>query len=96
MSVTEKIHLMQLSADNLGSKTLGIEATPGICGGVPRIAGTPIPVWALVQYKKLGTTEAELLQTYPTLHAEDLANCWAYYRLHKPAIELQILENEAD
>jgi hypothetical protein len=28
------------------------------------------------------------------LRAEDLANAWAYYRLHKAEIEHQIVENE--
>jgi uncharacterized protein (DUF433 family) len=94
MSPTEKLHLLQLIARDLGGATLGIESTPGICGGEPRIAGTRIPVWVLVQFKKLGTTEAEILRAYPTLRAEDLTNAWAYYRAHKAAIEEQILENE--
>jgi uncharacterized protein (DUF433 family) len=25
----------------------GIEQTPGVCGGEPRIAGTRIPMWTL-------------------------------------------------
>ncbi len=95
MSPTEKLQLLQLIARDLGGATPGVESTPGICGGDPRIAGTRIPVWVLVQFKKLGTSEAELLRAYPTLRAEDLTNAWAYYRANKPAIEAQILENEA-
>ena len=95
MSPTEKIQLLQLIARDLGGLTPGIESTPGICGGDPRIAGTRIPVWALVQFQKLGATEADILRAYPTLRAEDLTNAWTYYRLHKAAIEEQILENEA-
>ena len=72
----------------------GIERTPGICGGDARIAGTRIPVWALVQYRKLGASEADLLCVYPTLRSEDLANAWAYYGLHSDEIERQIDENE--
>jgi uncharacterized protein (DUF433 family) len=94
MSPTEKLHLLQLIARDLGGETPGVESTPGICGGEPRIAGTRIPVWVLVQFKKLGTTEAEILRAYPTLRAEDLTNAWAYYRANKTAIEEQILENE--
>jgi len=94
MSPTEKLQLLQLIARDLGGVTVGIESTPGICGGEPRIVGTRIPVWVLVQFKKLGTTEAEILRAYPTLRAEDLTNAWAYYRTHKSAIEEQILENE--
>ena len=39
----------------------GIESTPGVCGGDPRIAGTRIPVWTLEQYRRLGMTEAQNL-----------------------------------
>ena len=48
-----------------------------------------------MQAKKLGTSEAELLHSYPTLRAEDLVNVWVYYRSHREEIELQIYENEA-
>lgn len=56
---------------------------------------TRIPVWLLVQAKRLGTSEAELLRSYPTLRAEDLANAWAYARAHQSEIESQIAANEA-
>jgi len=42
----------------------------------------------------LGTSEAELLRSYPTLHAEDLTNAWAYFRSHREEIDRQIRENE--
>ena len=41
------------------------------------------------------TTEAELLGSYPTLRAEDLANAWSYVRAHRAEIDRQIAENEA-
>jgi uncharacterized protein (DUF433 family) len=41
---------------------------------------TRIPVWVLVRSRQLGVSEADLLRSYPALHAEDLANAWAYYR----------------
>ena len=53
-----------------------------------------IPVWVLVQARRLGTSEADLLRSYPTLRAEDLANAWAYARAHQEEIEQQILANE--
>jgi len=40
-----------------------------------------------------------LLQSYPTLRAEDLANAWAYERSHRKEIDAQIKANydeEAD
>lgn len=73
-----------------------IEQTPGVVGGTVRIAGTRIPVWALIQYHRLGASEAELSEAYPTLQAEDLANAWTYYRAHRDEVDQQIAENEAD
>jgi uncharacterized protein (DUF433 family) len=43
----------------------------------------------------LGISEADLLRSYPTLRAEDLANAWAYVRAHHDEIEQQIQENES-
>lgn len=73
----------------------GIERTAGVCGGEPRIVGTRIPVWVLVQYHKLGATDRDLLQAYPMLSAEDLLSAWDYYRSHEDEIEAQIIENES-
>ncbi len=95
MTPAEKSQLLQWVVRDIGGAFPGIESTPGVCGGDPCIVRTRIPVWLLVQAKKLGTNEAELLHAYPTLRAEDLANAWAYYRSHRDEIELQIYENEA-
>lgn len=72
----------------------GIESIPGVCGGEPCIVRTRIPVWLLVQAKRLGSSEADLLGAYPTLRAEDLAHAWAFYRLHREEIDQQIREHE--
>ena len=72
----------------------GGNATTRFCGGEPCIVRTRIPVWVLVRARELGSNEATLLQAYPTLRAEDLANAWAYARAHKAEIEQQIRENE--
>jgi uncharacterized protein (DUF433 family) len=80
---------------DLGDAFPGIDSIPGVCGGEPCIVRTRIPVWVLEQARRLGTSEAELLQCYPTLHAEDLVHAWAYVRSHRDEIEQQIRENEA-
>jgi uncharacterized protein (DUF433 family) len=80
--------------DDLGDSFPGIESTPGVCGGAARIAGTRIPLWVLEQAKRLGAGESELLRSYPTLRAEDLAHASAYVRAHKDEIDRQIQENE--
>ena len=74
----------------------GIDKTLGVCGGDACIRHTRIPVWALVQLRQLGTDEADLLQTYPTLTADDLVNAWSYYQSHTEEIEQQIADNESD
>ena len=91
----EKAEVLKWIVSDLGEAFAGIEETPGVCGGEPRIVRTRIPVWVLVQARNLGTSEAELLRCYPTLRSEDLANAWAYYRSHQSAIERQIQDNEA-
>jgi uncharacterized protein (DUF433 family) len=90
----EMAQLFQRVARELGDVSPGIEITPGVCGGDPCAAGTRIPVWVLEQARRLGTSEAGLLQAYPSLRAEDLVNAWAYVRSHPEEIDRQICENE--
>lgn len=95
MSPSEKAQLLQLVVRDLGDAFPGIETSPDICGGEPRIVRTRIPVWVLEQARRLGTGEAELLRIYPTLRADDLTNAWAYVTSHGDEIEQDIRENEA-
>ncbi len=95
LTAGEKAQLLQWLARDLGESFPGIESRPEVCGGEPCIVRTRIPVWLLEQARRLGTSEAELLRSYPTLRAQDLANAWAYARAHREEIEHQITENEA-
>lgn len=94
MSQGEKAQLLQWVARDLGAAFPGIDVTPGVCGGLPHIVRTRIPLWLLVAARNQGASEASLLEAYPTLRAEDLANAWAYYYAHEDEINLQIQENE--
>lgn len=94
MTQAEKAQVIQWVVRDLGDAFPGIDSIPDVCGGEPCIVRTRIPVWVLVQAKRLGTSEADLLRCYPTLCAEDLANAWAYFRSHRDEIEKQIRENE--
>jgi uncharacterized protein (DUF433 family) len=94
MTPGEKVQALQGLTCDIGGALPGIESTPGVAGGEPCIVRTRIPVWILVQARKLGSGEADLLRAYPTLRAEDLANAWAHYRAHVAEIDQQILENE--
>lgn len=94
MTRAEKAQLLQWVVSDLGEAFPGIESTPNICGGEPRIVRTRIPVWVLEQGRRLGASEADLLRSYPTLRAEDLTHAWAYVRSHSEEIVRQIQENE--
>jgi uncharacterized protein (DUF433 family) len=91
----EKAQVLQWVVRDLGDAFPGIESISGVSGGEACIVRTRIPVWVLVQARRLGTSEADLLKAYPTLRAEDLTNAWAYYRSHQEEIEQQIQDNEA-
>jgi uncharacterized protein (DUF433 family) len=96
MTMAEKAQLLQWIVRDLEDTALGIESKPGVCGGLPCIVRTRIPVWLLEQARRLGTSQADLLQCYPNLRAKDITNAWAYVRSHKAEIEQQIHENEED
>lgn len=94
MTPGERAQVLQWVARDLGDAFPGVDSDAEVSGGEPTIVRTRIPVWVLVQARRLGTSEADLLRAYPTLRAEDLANAWAYYRAHRAEIEQQIRENE--
>ncbi len=95
LSPTDKVRAIQVLTQNLGGTWVGIQKTPGVCGGDACIREMRIPVWVLVQARQLGISEIELLQDYPDLTADDLANAWAYAASHKEEIDQAILENDA-
>jgi uncharacterized protein (DUF433 family) len=95
MTRAEKAQVLQRVVQELGDAFPGIESNPGVNGGEPCVVRTRIPVWVLIQARQLGISEADLLRSYPSLHAEDLVNAWAYYRTYRQEIEQQIQENES-
>ena len=95
MTRAEKAQLLQWVVRDLGDAFPGIDSNPGVCGGEPCVVRTRIPVWVLERARRMGTSEADLLNSYPSLRAEDLANAWAYVRSHQKEIEREIRENEA-
>lgn len=94
MSPPEKAQILQWVVADIGDSFPGIDSQPDVCDGEPCIVRTRIPVWTLVQARRLGASESDLLKAYPSLHAEDLAEAWSYYRSHRDEIEAQILANE--
>ena len=90
----EKALVLQWVVGDLSDVFHGIERQPDVCGNEPRIVRTRIPVWTLEQSRRLGASEADILRSYPTLRAEDLAHAWTYVRSHRDEIEMQIRDNE--
>jgi len=72
-----------------------ITKTPGISGGEACIRGTRIPVWGIVNYRRLGATDGQILAAYPSLAAADLEAAFAYAAKHAAEIDDAIRRNEA-
>jgi len=96
LSPAEKAQVIQLLTQSLANSWQGISKTPGVCGGDACIRNTRIPVWVLVNFRRFGLSESELLYNYPTLTAADLGNAWAYADAYPEEIEIAIQENEED
>jgi uncharacterized protein (DUF433 family) len=73
----------------------GVRVDPGVCGGLPCIAGTRIPIWVLERARQLGASERKLLQMYPMLGSCDLDNAWLFVEQYRDVIERQIKDNES-
>ncbi len=94
LSPNEKAQAIQLLVQSLSNAWQGIEKTPGVCGGDARIANTRIPIWSLINYRRLGASDARILQDFSHLKAEDLVNAWTYADAHPEEIEEAIHRNE--
>ena len=94
LSDLEKARVVQLLSKGKITTGRGIEKTPGVCGGSACIAGTRITVWGLVEARRIGYSEADLLTSYPSLCAADIANAWAYAEAFPDEIETEIREND--
>lgn len=92
----EKAEAIQFLSQSLVNSWQGIEKTEGVCGGKACIANTRITVWGLVNARKIGYSEADLLKNYPNLLVQDLANAWAYANVFMEEIESDIRENEEE
>jgi uncharacterized protein (DUF433 family) len=73
---------------------VGIVKTEGICGGSARIANTRIPVSGIVDSKRLGMTDEQILEAYPTLRLTDIEQALLYYARHRSEIETELNEEE--
>jgi uncharacterized protein (DUF433 family) len=91
---TEKAAIIQSLTQTINIGAKGITKKPGVCGGEACITGTRIPVWLLVEARRLGIPEAQLLQDYPYISAADLVNAWVYADAYPEEIEAVLRANE--
>ena len=94
LSPAEKAELVQKLIRDIVNAWPGVEKIPGVAGGDACIVRTRIPVWSLENYRRLGWSEAEILENYPALRAADLVNAWAYANAHPDEINQAIRSNE--
>jgi uncharacterized protein (DUF433 family) len=64
------------------------------CGGDACIRDIRIPVWSVVNYRRLGATDEVILEAYPSLTPADLEAAFAYAAAHPEEIDTAIRENE--
>ncbi len=68
-----------------------IDATPGVCGGKPRIAGHRIRVMDIVVcHERQGMSPDEILSFYPGITLADIHAALAYYFDHRDEIQRDI------
>jgi uncharacterized protein (DUF433 family) len=78
------------------TKKSWVQKTSGVCGGRACIRKTRITVWGLVNARRLGAADEEMLKSVVGLTPDDLDAAWDYYRQHPAEIDEDIRENEAD
>ena len=57
LPIPEKTEILQVLIHNLTNSWTGIIKKPGVVGGDACIAGTRIPVWDLVEYRRMGASD---------------------------------------
>lgn len=77
-------------------RTTWIQKTPDVQGGDPCIRNTRITVHGLVEYRRLGLPDEEIMRRIVGLTQADLDEAWRYYEEHRAEIdEIIRLEEEA-
>ena len=95
LTPTEKAEVLRLLTQSLNNTWPGITKTPNLCGGDACIATTRLPVWLFVSLRRQGSSDAEILQFYPYLNAENLVNVWTYAEANSEEIETALREEAA-
>jgi uncharacterized protein (DUF433 family) len=94
LSAAEKAQAIKVLTLDLTNTWPGIEKRSGIAGGEACIVRTRVPVWVLEGYRRVGWSEARILENFPTLRAADLVNAWGYADAHPGEMEDAIRQNQ--
>ena len=76
------------------SATSWVSRKPGRCGGDACVRETRVPVWSLVERRREGRTDEQILGDLPDLTTEDFAVAWKYAEDHGQEIERSLWQNE--
>jgi uncharacterized protein (DUF433 family) len=82
----------------MATKHAGLSAirkTPGVVGGDACVRDTRIAVWMLVEARRQGQTDADLLEAHPDLSQADLDAAWEYFDRNRSEVERALWQNEA-
>lgn len=90
--ITMSPHEVRFDANKLAGTW--IQQAEGVCGGAARIRNTRYTIWGLVEWRKLGLSDAEILKRHPELSQADLNTAWGYYERHSEEVEQAIRDNQ--
>ncbi len=71
-----------------------VSKNPDRCGGDACVRDTRITVWGLVNYRRLGMSDAGIMQAVQGLSTADLEAAWDYAAAHPEEIDEAIRANE--
>lgn len=71
-----------------------IKKTEGVCGGSACIRDTRISVWTIINARRLGRSDTEILEDYPGLTDDDIFDAICYWMFFPEEIDNEIEQNE--
>jgi uncharacterized protein (DUF433 family) len=71
-----------------------ISKKPDRCGGDACVRDSRITVWGLVNYRRLGMSDAQIMEAVQGLTPADLEAAWEYAAANPAEIDREIRENE--
>jgi uncharacterized protein (DUF433 family) len=79
----------------MATTTSWVSKRPDRCGGDACVRETRITVWGIVNYRRLGLSDDEILEAIVGLTPADLEAAWEYAAANPEEIDEAIRENEA-